>query len=50
MYSYPIGAGDRRKVIDELIEICREEERPLIMSPLSEADRGQMLTWYPEQF
>ena len=25
MYSYPIGAGDRRKVIDELIEICREE-------------------------
>ena len=31
MYSYPIGAGDRRKVIDELIEICREEERPLIM-------------------
>ena len=50
MYSYPIGAGDRRKVIDELIEICREEERPLIMSPLSEADREQMLTWYPEQF
>ena len=50
MYSYPIGAGDRKKVIDELIEICREEERPLIMSPLSEADREQMLTWYPEQF
>ena len=50
MYSYPIGAGDRRKVIDELIEICREEERPLIMSPLSEADREQMLTWYSEQF
>jgi hypothetical protein len=24
MYSYPIGAGDRKKVIDELIEICRE--------------------------
>ena len=50
MYSYPIGAGDRKKVIDELIEICREEERPLIMSLLSEADREQMLTWYPEQF
>ena len=50
MYSYPIGAGDRKKVIDELIAICGEEERPLIMSPLSEADREQMLTWYPEQF
>ena len=50
MYSYPIGAGDRRKVIDELRAICEEEKRPLIMSPLSEADREQMLTWYPEQF
>lgn len=50
MYSYPIGAGDRRKVIDELRTICEEEKRPLIMSPLSEADREQMLTWYPEQF
>ena len=49
MYSYPIGAGDRRKVIDELIEICREEERPLIMSPLSEADREQMITFIPEK-
>ena len=50
MYSYPIGAGDRRKVIDELCTICEEEKRPLIMSPLSEADREQMFTWYPEQF
>ena len=25
MYSYPIGAGDRRKVIDELRTICEEE-------------------------
>ncbi len=50
MYSYPIGAGDRRKVIDELRTICEEEKRPLIMSPLSEADREQMLTWYSEQF
>ena len=50
MYSYPIGAGDRRKVIDELRTISEEEKRPLIMSPLSEADREQMLTWYPEQF
>lgn len=50
MYSYPIGAGDRKKVIDELIDICREEHRPLIMSPLSEEDREQMLEWYPGQF
>ena len=50
MYSYPIGAGDHRKVIDELRTICEEEKRPLIMSPLSEADREQMLTWYSEQF
>lgn len=37
-------------MIDELRTICEEEKRPLIMSPLSEADREQMLTWYPEQF
>ena len=50
MYSYPIGAGDRKKVIDELIEICREEERRVRMRRVSAAGRGRMLTWYPEQF
>lgn len=50
MYSYPIGAGDKKMVIDELMEICEKEKRPLIMSPLSEADRAQMLKWYPGQF
>ena len=39
MYSYPIGAGDRKKVIDELIDIWREEHRTLIMSPLIEEER-----------
>ena len=49
-YSYPIGAGDRKKVIEELLEICETENRPLIMSPLSADDRKQLMEWFPGQF
>ena len=41
MYSYPIGAGDRRKVIDELrTKSAEEEERPLDHEPIERSGPG----------
>lgn len=49
-YSYPIGGGDKRAVIEKLLSICRREGKKLSMSPLSEVDREQLLEWFPGEF
>lgn len=49
-YSYPVGAGDKRAAIEWLLTKCKSEGRKLQMSPLSETDRRQLLTWFPGQF
>lgn len=50
VYSYPIGGGDKRAVIEKLLSICHREGKKLSMSPLSEADRKQLLEWFPGEF
>ena len=41
MYSYPIGAGDRRKVIDELTaQSVRKKKRPLDYEPIERSRPG----------
>ena len=49
-YSYPVGAGDKRRVIEELIGRCKEDGQPLCMSPLSKEDAKQLSLWFPEKF
>lgn len=49
-YSYPVGAGDKRAAIEQLLLECKSEGRELCMSPLSEADREQLLEWFPGRF
>lgn len=49
-YSYPVGAGDKKAAIEQLLFICEQEKYPLIMSPLSEADRRQLMEWFPGKF
>ncbi len=49
-YSYPVGAGDKRRVIEELISRCKEDGQPLCMSPLSKEDAKQLSLWFPEKF
>ena len=49
-YSYPIGAGDKKAVIEELLSLCHKENQRLIMSPLSLQDKQELAEWYPEKF
>lgn len=49
-YSYPVGAGDKKAAIEQLLLKCRQEGHPLVMSPLSEADKRQLTEWFPGKF
>lgn len=49
-YAYPVGAGDKKAAIEQLLFLCQEANQPLVMSPLSEADREQLAEWFPGQF
>lgn len=49
-YSYPVGAGDKKAAIERLLFICEQEKYPLVMSPLSEIDRQQLMKWFPGEF
>ena len=49
-YSFPIGNGDKRAVILELLERCKENNTVLCMSPLLEKERQQLNEWFPGMF
>lgn len=49
-YSYPVGDGDKKAAIERLLFICEQEKYPLVMSPLSEIDRQQLMKWFPGKF
>lgn len=49
-YSYPVGAGDKKAAVIQLLQMCAQEAAKLKMSPLSEADRAQLLEWFPGRF
>ncbi len=49
-YSYPFGGGDKRAVIELLLNHCREEGRKLHFCPLTDRYRQELLKWFPGQF
>lgn len=49
-YSYPVGAGDKKAAIGELLFQCKKDGVPLTMSPLSEDDRTCLMRWFPGKF
>lgn len=50
VYSYPVGAGDKKNVIEQLLSICKKEGRKLKMQPLGAEDKKQLNNWFPGQF
>lgn len=50
IYSFPIGAGDKKAVLDELVAEYRSRGKTLIMNSVGEEARAQLLSWYPGQF
>lgn len=49
-YSYPIGGGDRKAVIEKLLFLCYKNGEKLHMSPLTERDRKELIRNFPDQF
>lgn len=49
-YSYPIGNGDKKAVIELLMEQCAAEGIPLCMYPVMEQERLKLLKWFPGKF
>lgn len=49
-FSYPVGKGDKKAVMEELLFWCEKEKRKFQMSPLSETDRQELMGWFPGQF
>ena len=50
IYSFPIGPGDKKAALDELLAEFKEQGRTLIINSISETDRDLLLSWYPDQF
>lgn len=50
IYSFPIGAGNKKAVLDELVAEYRTKGKTLIMNSVGEEARAQLLSWYPGQF
>lgn len=49
-YTFPIGNGDKKRVIEELLLLSSETDSKLIMSPLGGEDKNLLLEWFPGQF
>ena len=50
VYPYPIGSGDRRTVIEEILRDAKERGIPCRLTGLTEADRAELEDWFPDKF
>ena len=50
IYPYPIGPGDKRAVIEEIIRDSRKRGIPCRLSGLLDADREELESWFPGKF
>ena len=50
VYPYPIGPGDRRAVIEEILLDARERGIPCRITGMTEADREELERWFPHAF
>ncbi len=50
VYPYPIGSGDKRAVIEEILQDARERGIPCRITGILPADREAMEGWFPGVF
>ena len=50
VYPYPIGAGDRRAVIQEILLDAKQRGIPCRIVSMTPADREELEAWFPERF
>ena len=50
LYPYPIGNGNRRAVLEEIIKDSRERGIPCRIAGMTQEDRRELETWFPGKF
>jgi len=50
VYPFPIGDGDKRAVLEEILADARERGIPCRITGMTEADRCDLERWFPEKF
>jgi hypothetical protein len=50
VYPYPIGSGDRRAVIEEIMKDAQERGLPCRITGMTEQDRQELESWFPGKF
>ena len=50
VYPYPIGNGDRRAVLEEILLDAKERGIPCRLTGLTETDRAELAEWFPDRF
>lgn len=50
VYPYPIGSGDRRAVIEEILKDAKERGIPCRITNMTDADRAELERWFPGKF
>ena len=50
VYPFPIGSGDRRAALEKIITDPRQRGMPCRITNMTEQDRVDLETWFPELF
>lgn len=50
VYPFPIGPGDKRAALEEILADSRERGIPCRITGMTEADRADLEAWFPDQF
>lgn len=50
VYPYPIGGGDKRAVIEEILKDARQRGIPCRIIGITEADKAELEQWFPGKF
>ena len=50
VYPYPIGNGDRRAVLEEILRDAKDRGIPCRITGMRDADRAELESWFPEKF
>ena len=50
VYPYPIGNGDRKAVIEEILKDAKERGLPCRITGITDDDRAELEEWFPGKF
>ena len=50
VYPYPIGNGDKRAVLEEILNDAKARGIPCRLTGLTEADKAELESWFPGKF